>query len=1074
MSHTPISSDEEVYLSDPPSDLDTDAKTEDDYEYHPANQDSFVNSPAVSVKVTPRGGFGEGVSVLIEGGGVTAPSTNGHSPRSVHSAPPHDHERESGASSSCPIDVAAILERATRSESGVEGSAGDKHLPQVPRPSLQPRTPVRTRAEPIAPPPADSEAGEPQSAPRGLPSLPGRPLPKQAPKGLPSALPARPSGTVPARPAGLGLGLPAQHRPAPREESTPGFQVAPPPRAQPDQASESESEYEEQSGSEEEGIKEETRPAPAPRSAGGPFLPPRPGKGAASSPVPAAGPPVGLGVRPGAASNGNGPSLPPRPSGTGTEAGSAPRPDQPGSAFAAEMAARVEAARAAEAAAAAAEAADPALRALRAKVQAFRVTTHRVATRLGVSPRASVLQQALYRLNMAERLQLSQRTGALGGGGGPGAPPGGGAADEAALREAEEAEAAGEPLDFGAVVLVIGLRGTGKSATIDSLLGRSGDGGAGAGGAAASGGGYVPTRRVSLERGEVAGLRLTFIDTPGLEASAGAASRNAATLRAIRRAFDAHKPHAVLYVDRLDASRRDASELHALHAVSDTLGADAWFSTLLCVTHALAPPPDGASGQPLGQDAYLQNRQQQLVQVMRAVAGDSRMMNPVALVENSPACARGAGGEPVLPNGVAWRRHLLMLCATTRVLNEASTLLKPGRGAKSPPGGARAPPGFGGGSMKVPPMAWLLAKLVEFRAPRKFPEDERELMRDDEIAGLPPAQREFQLRRRRVYLRQRADEARGEENAVPILAPEPALGPSFDPEVNNHRYRVLESPKALLTRPVIGEGGVDHEDGIDSVQVEKSAILRKRTQFLGGVPTLSWVQVQKDKNSLTFQGESDAALYHSTYWVSYASVNAQSLQRDVLYTGRLESRVRSKGKRQKFTVGLLASKLGEDFTLPPIKGGNGAYGLKLDERLRITDSIKLRAAVGRLLTKMGTHYEPGTAVAADLKLRNPADDSARLLLGGSAQWQGRDKRAAKQSLVMGGNIAGEVRLPKMDGTGMKSDTQVSANAQYTTRGQGTLALRINSHDVPQLAAIMLVPVLRAAWDKCFAREVEAF
>ncbi|RMZ53637.1 hypothetical protein APUTEX25_003171, partial [Auxenochlorella protothecoides] len=869
--------DEEVYLSDPPSDLDTDAKTEDDYEYHPANQDSFVNSPAVSVKVTPRGGFGEGVSVLIEGGviplmmfsaGVTAPSTNGHSPRSVHSAPPHDHERESGASSSCPIDVAAILERATRSESGVEGSAGDKHLPQVPRPSLQPRTPVRTRAEPIAPPPADSEAGEPQSAPRGLPSLPGRPLPKQAPKGLPSALPARPSGTVPARPAGLGLGLPAQHRPAPREESTPGFQ--------------------------------------------------------------------------------------------------------------------------------------------------------------------------------------------------------------AALREAEEAEAAGEPLDFGAVVLVIGLRGTGKSATIDSLLGRSGDGGAGAGGAAASGGGYVPTRRVSLERGEVAGLRLTFIDTPGLEASAGAASRNAATLRAIRRAFDAHKPHAVLYVDRLDASRRDASELHALHAVSDTLGADAWFSTLLCVTHALAPPPDGASGQPLGQDAYLQNRQQQLVQVMRAVAGDSRMMNPVALVENSPACARGAGGEPVLPNGVAWRRHLLMLCATTRVLNEASTLLKPGRGAKSPPGGARAPPGFGGGSMKVPPMAWLLAKLVEFRAPRKFPEDERELMRDDEIAGLPPAQREFQLRRRRVYLRQRADEARGEENAVPILAPEPALGPSFDPEVNNHRYRVLESPKALLTRPVIGEGGVDHEDGIDSVQVEKSAILRKRTQFLGGVPTLSWVQVQKDKNSLTFQGESDAALYHSTYWVSYASVNAQSLQRDVLYTGRLESRVRSKGKRQKFTVGLLASKLGEDFTLPPIKGGNGAYGLKLDERLRITDSIKLRAAVGRLLTKMGTHYEPGTAVAADLKLRNPADDSARLLLGGSAQWQGRDKRAAKQSLVMGGNIAGEVRLPKMDGTGMKSDTQVSANAQYTTRGQGTLALRINSHDVPQLAAIMLVPVLRAAWDKCFAREVEAF
>lgn len=74
------------------------------------------------------------------------------------------------------------------------------------------------------------------------------------------------------------------------------------------------------------------------------------------------------------------------------------------------------------------------------------------------------------------------------------------------------------------------------------------------------------------------------------------------------------------------------------------------------------------------------------------------------------------------------------------------------------------------------------------------------------------------------------------------------------------------------------------------------------------------------------------------------------------------------------------------------QGGNGAYGLKLDERLRITDSIKLRAAVGRLLTKMGTHYEPGTAVAADLKLRNPADDSARVCGGRGRGGRGEGER----------------------------------------------------------------------------------
>ena len=53
-------------------------------------------------------------------------------------------------------------------------------------------------------------------------------------------------------------------------------------------------------------------------------------------------------------------------------------------------------------------------------------------------------------------------------------------------------------------------------------------------------------------------------------------------------------------------------------------------------------------------------------------------MNPVALAENSPNCARAADGEPVLPSGVPWRRQLLMLCFTTKVLNQANALLKPG------------------------------------------------------------------------------------------------------------------------------------------------------------------------------------------------------------------------------------------------------------------------------------------------------------------------------------------------------------------------------------------------------------
>ena len=55
-----------------------------------------------------------------------------------------------------------------------------------------------------------------------------------------------------------------------------------------------------------------------------------------------------------------------------------------------------------------------------------------------------------------------------------------------------------------------------------------------------------------------------------------------------------------------------------------------------------------------------------------------RLMSPIALAENSPSCPRSGEGDLVLPNGTPWCRQLLMLLFTTKVLNEANGLLKPG------------------------------------------------------------------------------------------------------------------------------------------------------------------------------------------------------------------------------------------------------------------------------------------------------------------------------------------------------------------------------------------------------------
>ena len=56
----------------------------------------------------------------------------------------------------------------------------------------------------------------------------------------------------------------------------------------------------------------------------------------------------------------------------------------------------------------------------------------------------------------------------------------------------------------------------------------------------------------------------------------------------------------------------------------------------------------------------------------------------------------------------------------------------------------------------------------------------------------------------------------------------------------------------------MADGGIDHEDGIDSVQVEKQMVVRPKGQYLGGVPLVAWVQAQKDKNQFAFQGEREA------------------------------------------------------------------------------------------------------------------------------------------------------------------------------------------------------------------------
>lgn len=142
--------------------------------------------------------------------------------------------------------------------------------------------------------------------------------------------------------------------------------------------------------------------------------------------------------------------------------------------------------------------------------------------------------------------------------------------------------------------------------------------------------------------------RCSSFGTHGPCCRAGAIASNLRKLHAAKRAFNKHKPQAVLYIDRLDAGRRDMADLnvsaprdslpriHALmlrrgrppraavwaswpvlgelaasasnagtasacplspplqvlRSITEVFGQDMWFSTVLLLTHGGAPPPD--------------------------------------------------------------------------------------------------------------------------------------------------------------------------------------------------------------------------------------------------------------------------------------------------------------------------------------------------------------------------------------------------------------------------------------------------------------------------------------------------
>ncbi|KAL6759900.1 hypothetical protein V8C86DRAFT_2563689 [Haematococcus lacustris] len=536
-----------------------------------------------------------------------------------------------------------------------------------------------------------------------------------------------------------------------------------------------------------------------------------------------------------------------------------------------------------------------------------------------------------------------------------------------AQREARELDSrqAGGRLDLKIKVLLLGISGMGKSELINALLERP---------AARTSAFQAATRGIRVARGEVAGIKLELIDTPGLHPSSSASGHNRAVLKAVKAAYRWHKPNYVFWVDRLDSSRTPMADLALLQQLNGALGTKVWRETMIVLTHAHACRTAMGNA---AYDTFTKQRRNIMAQVVRQAAGDAQVRNPLFLVDSHPSCPTNSFGQPVIMEGaqaLPWKQVLMMQLVGYRLYESVVAHFK---GAyKGAIGGGPAAAGKNADMFKqlmrprLPPCSFYVEQACEgMLAPdtwgyqvdplEKATEDEEyeefehayyRLMGRLSDQGNPWAQKEYAaMMAKQARVRKTYRDAFLEEDVNQVasagyegyVAEGLDLGPTFDPVDNtNHRY-VYAVPEAdVQLMPTLDYYGFEHEDAINGIVAEYDGQVFTRHGW-GGVPLNVHLALEKDKTNLCVQGEVHCSLVHSVppfgpRHITQVNVAAEMLRpniKDVLYqldVNTFRDGLISKGDHA--GVGFIAARLGEGGRLT-----RGPRGLGL----RIQDNIQL-------------------------------------------------------------------------------------------------------------------------------------
>ena len=689
------------------------------------------------------------------------------------------------------------------------------------------------------------------------------------------------------------------------------------------------------------------------------------------------------------------------------------------------------------------------------KIQLVRVKFLRLVRRLGVSPEDTGVSKVLYRLATVAGRHFSQ-TFSL---------------ELAAKRLAMQLEAEGkDDLDFSLNILVLGKTGVGKSATINSIFGME----------KAMIGAFEPvTTTVKEIVGTIGGVKIRFLDTPGLRSSVMEQSINRKILASVKKFLKKFPPDIVLYVDRLDTRTENLNDLPLLRLITGSLSASIWVNAVIALTHAASAPPDGPLGSPLSYDNFVSRRSYVIQQCISEAVGDMRLMqpslmHPVSLVENHPLCQTNNYGERVLPSGLAWRPHLLLMFYSIKILSQAIPLLTPQKYVEN-----RKLFGFG---VRSPPLTYFLASLLQSHAHPKLSGDQgggndtvdsdignlsdSEEEEEDEYDQLPPFRplkksqiaklskeqrkayfeeydyrvkllQKKQLKRMREMKKKGKDGgndyARMEEDAdqedtspadVPVPLPDMALPHSFDGDNPTFRYRHLEPTSQFLVRAIPGTHGWDHDFGYDALMLERSLAIS------GRFPADFEVQIMKDKKQFSMYLNSLVAMKHGENGSTMAGINIQNVGGQLAYILRGETKVKN-SNINKATAGVTLTFL----------DGNVATGLKIEDQIAIGKRLVLAGSTGVVRSQGETAY------GANLEVRLKEADFPI----------GQDQSTLGLSLVRWrGDMSLMANLQSQFFIGRSS--QMAIHVGLNDKRSGQITVRISSSDQLQIALFGILPI----------------